>query len=114
MAMLIAPRRAVERHARTCHQHQDEAGADDRSRNSTIRAALASAATALGCVSELLGRINEDAARLDCRIGQVRACQLLSATIAIAMLNNNQADASIKVGSRGTTNIHAFPGVNIA
>jgi hypothetical protein len=33
------------------------------------------------------------------------ACQLLSATIAIAMLKNNQADASIKVGSKGTTNI---------
>jgi hypothetical protein len=33
------------------------------------------------------------------------ACQLLSATIAIAMLKNNQADASIKVGSKGTAPI---------
>jgi hypothetical protein len=37
------------------------------------------------------------------------ACQLLSATIAIAMLKNNQADASIKVGSKGTTNISKRP-----
>jgi hypothetical protein len=38
-------------------------------------------------------------------LGVFAECQLLSATIAIAMLKNNQADASIKVGSKGTTNI---------